>query len=72
MIRLIFIILLLLLGQAFFIISKERIDFDTGRDELGQLYLQWFGSIYTSGVEITGDIVSIDWFGYNNTLVRPH
>ncbi len=72
MTRLIFIILLLLFGQAFFIISKEKIDLKDpiDKDKLQQLYLVWFGELYESSIEITGKVTEIDWFGYSNVSIK--
>jgi hypothetical protein len=70
MIRLAFIILLLLLGQAFFIISQEDIDFHAGRETLSILYLNWFGQVYNSAVKLTGEVTKVDWFSYENISLK--
>ena len=66
MIRLIFIVLLLLFGQAFFIVSQENIGFHEGRGHLGILYLNWFEQVYNSVSSLTGEVIKTDWFSYNN------
>lgn len=67
MTRLLFIIFLLLIGQAFFIVSKEKIDIDseTGKAKLFALYIGWFGGSYDKFFEVTGKVVQTDWFSYN-------
>jgi hypothetical protein len=67
MTRLLFIVMLLLIGQGFFIISKEKIDVhsEIGKDKLVTLYLAWFGGTYDKFFEVTGKVVKTDWFSYN-------
>jgi len=65
MIRLLFVVFLLLFGQLFFIVSHEEIDFDTERQELKMLYLNWFGSVYDSAAKLTGEVIKVEWFSYN-------
>ncbi|HVY01521.1 MAG TPA: hypothetical protein VHA12_02035 [Candidatus Nanoarchaeia archaeon] len=69
MIRFIFIVSLLLLGQFFFIVSKEKIDFSSSldKDKLFALYVSWFGHSYDQFFDITGQVIKRDWFSYNNT-----
>lgn len=69
MTRLLFIIFLLLIGQAFFIISKENIDIGNqiGKDRLVSIYLAWFGANYDRFFEISGQVIHSDWFSYNLT-----
>lgn len=70
--RLAFVIILLLLLGAFFIISNENINLndDNGLNDLGDAYYVWAAGVFDNMVILIGDVIKSDWLpdGSNATV----
>lgn len=68
--RSIFLIVLLLLLGAFFIMSQENLDVSMPQDfaKFANSYYSWFWHLGENGVKTVGYVVGIDWVPKNNSL----
>jgi len=70
MTRLIMFILMFLLIGAFWIVNNNNIHLSQGesRMELGQLYYNWLGNIFSNVKDVTGYVVKMEWLPNNSSL----
>lgn len=61
--RIIFFIVIFLLGGAFFIISENELSLRDSENfqNFEDLYFLWFGGVFDNLSSITGQVVSLDW-----------